>query len=207
MNIVYVDDDEPYSYFSRSESNYFLIKFTIHNGKRENFLFSFSHFYLVTLISLFFKLLFFQNYIQIENQRIINWQVGDHVSFVPETGALLLRSVSFRDSGDYLCLVNNKRENGQVRLMVQGKILFIQFFIHLFTLMQSLSFKQPLTEIATNKFQMKKILFFPPIKVINLSAGRHHDDRPIDLLHLVTTIYTFVCLFVYLGASGQVVIN
>ncbi|KAH9426681.1 Protein tyrosine phosphatase [Dermatophagoides pteronyssinus] len=100
--------------------------------------------------------------VEIENQRIINWQVGDHVSFVPETGALLLRSVSFRDSGDYLCLVNNKRENGQVRLMVQ---------------------------------------------VINLSAGRHHDDRPIDLLHLVTTIYTFVCLFVYLGASGQVVIN
>lgn len=94
----------------------------------------FSHFYLVTLISLFFKLLFFQNYIQIENQRIINWQVGDHVSFVPETGALLLRSVSFRDSGDYLCLVNNKRENGQVRLMVQGKILFFLSFIHLFTL-------------------------------------------------------------------------
>ncbi|XP_075676436.1 protein tyrosine phosphatase 99A isoform X4 [Dermatophagoides pteronyssinus] len=57
--------------------------------------------------------------VEIENQRIINWQVGDHVSFVPETGALLLRSVSFRDSGDYLCLVNNKRENGQVRLMVQ----------------------------------------------------------------------------------------
>ena len=50
--------------------------------------------------------------------------MGDHVSFVPETGALLLRSVSFRDSGDYLCLVNNKRENGQVRLMVQGKKKF-----------------------------------------------------------------------------------
>ena len=137
MNIVYVDDDdEPYSYFSRSESNYFLIKFTIHNGKRENFLL--SHFYLVALISLFFTSfflgLFFFKITQIENQRIINWQVGDHVSFVPETGALLLRSVSFRDSGDYLCLVNNKRENGQVRLMVQGKILFFLSFIHLFTL-------------------------------------------------------------------------
>ncbi|UXI20835.1 hypothetical protein NH340_JMT06778 [Sarcoptes scabiei] len=38
---------------------------------------------------------------------------------VVETGALLLRSVTFLDSGDYLCLVNNKRENGMARLLVQ----------------------------------------------------------------------------------------
>ena len=58
---------------------------------------------------------------QIENQRIIVWQVGDHVSFVPETGALMLRSVTFTDSGDYLCVVNNKRDNGMARLFVQGE--------------------------------------------------------------------------------------
>lgn len=43
------------------------------------------------------------------------------MSFVPETGALMLRSVSFTDSGDYLCVVNNKRDNGMARLFVQGE--------------------------------------------------------------------------------------
>ena len=59
--------------------------------------------------------------LEIENENIVVWQVGDHVSFVPETGALLLKYTQFTDSGDYLCIVNSKRDNGLIRLFVQGE--------------------------------------------------------------------------------------
>lgn len=62
---------------------------------------------------------------QIENQRMIVFQVGDHVSFVPETGSLMFNSVHYDDSGDYLCIVNTKRENGLVRFLVQGKFRIV----------------------------------------------------------------------------------
>lgn len=65
--------------------------------------------------------------LQIENQRIVVWQVGGHVSFVPETGALLLKQVNYDDTGDYLCIVNNKREGGMTRLFVQGKLVYFSF--------------------------------------------------------------------------------
>ncbi len=60
-----------------------------------------------------------------ENTRLVVWQVGKHVSFIPETGALGMEKVEFEDSGDYLCVINNKRDNGLVRLFVQGRCFLL----------------------------------------------------------------------------------
>lgn len=50
------------------------------------------------------------------------WEAEAHVAFLPETGALYFRSVSFADSGEYLCIVNSeRRRDGLVRFYVQGK--------------------------------------------------------------------------------------
>lgn len=36
-----------------------------------------------------------------------------------------MKHVNYDDTGDYLCVVNNKRENGMTRLLVQGKFLIM----------------------------------------------------------------------------------
>jgi hypothetical protein len=51
---------------------------------------------------------------------MIQWQVEDNAAFVPESGALSFRSVTFADSGEYHCVVNGKKEDGVVRFFVQG---------------------------------------------------------------------------------------
>ncbi len=51
---------------------------------------------------------------------MIQWQVEDNAAFVPESGALSFRSVTFADSGEYHCIVNGKKEDGVVRFFVQG---------------------------------------------------------------------------------------
>ncbi|CAG2117156.1 unnamed protein product [Medioppia subpectinata] len=59
--------------------------------------------------------------VEIENERIILWQVAENVAFVPESGALSIRFVTFADSGEYHCIVNNKKENGLMRFYVQER--------------------------------------------------------------------------------------
>ena len=62
---------------------------------------------------------------QIEQERMLVWDAEAHVSFLPETGALSLKSAAFADSGEYRCIVNggagDKKRLGIVRLHVQGK--------------------------------------------------------------------------------------
>jgi len=70
---------------------------------------------------------FYSTYLQIENERMIVWQVEDHVAFVPENGALSFRAVTFADSGEYHCVVNGKKEDGVVRFFVQGKKLTVDY--------------------------------------------------------------------------------
>lgn len=54
------------------------------------------------------------------------WDAEAHVSFLPETGSLSLKSAAFADSGDYRCIVNTgplgeKKREAVVSLHVQGK--------------------------------------------------------------------------------------
>ena len=46
--------------------------------------------------------------------------MADNAAFMPENGALSIKSVSFADSGEYHCIVNSKKEDGFVRFFVQG---------------------------------------------------------------------------------------
>lgn len=53
---------------------------------------------------------------------MLSWEAESHVSFIPESGALSIRAVSFADSGEYRCIVNgDKKREGIIKLLVQGK--------------------------------------------------------------------------------------
>ncbi|XP_054161930.1 tyrosine-protein phosphatase 99A-like isoform X2 [Oppia nitens] len=71
--------------------------------------------------------------VEIESERIVYWNLGENAAFVPESGSIAFKFVSFGDSGEYQCIVNSKKDNGLVRLFVQdapdppGKPLVMAF--------------------------------------------------------------------------------
>ncbi|XP_054721980.1 neural cell adhesion molecule L1.1-like [Uloborus diversus] len=54
------------------------------------------------------------------NGRRSYWDAGPHVSLLPHNNALYFRRVTYQDSGEYYCEVNNKRTRSSLaRLLVQ----------------------------------------------------------------------------------------
>lgn len=76
--------------------------------------------------SSFFSPVSFSPLPQIEEERMLVWDAEAHVSFLPETGALSMKSAAYTDSGVYRCIVNgsppgDKKRECIVHLHVQGK--------------------------------------------------------------------------------------
>ncbi|XP_035223866.1 uncharacterized protein LOC118196517, partial [Stegodyphus dumicola] len=58
--------------------------------------------------------------IEVVNGHRTLWEAGTHVSLQPHNNALYFRRVTYQDSGEYYCEVNNKRtRNSLARLLVQ----------------------------------------------------------------------------------------
>lgn len=70
--------------------------------------------------------------IEAENKRVTEWNLKNRIAYLADTGALLFRTVTNEDSGEYRCEVSkpgsDEAELGIVRFFVQGKLFSIAVY-------------------------------------------------------------------------------